>query len=61
MGHQDALPREEMVDFVMSCWDEEAGEHGQNNLSNTILIVRMSWMKVLLDLIQTMMLIFLRL
>ncbi len=27
MGHQDALPREEMIDFVMSCWDEEAGEH----------------------------------
>lgn len=25
MGHQDALPREEMVEFVMSCWDEEAG------------------------------------
>lgn len=25
MGHQDALPRDEMIDFVMSCWDEETG------------------------------------
>lgn len=26
MGHQDALDREEMIEFVMSCWDEEAGQ-----------------------------------
>ena len=26
MNRQDALPRDEMVDFVMSCWDDEAGE-----------------------------------
>jgi geranylgeranyl transferase type-2 subunit beta len=25
MGHPDALDREEMIDFVMSCWDDEAG------------------------------------
>ena len=25
MGHQDALPREEMIDYVLSCWDDEAG------------------------------------
>lgn len=25
MKHKDALNREEMIDFVMSCWDEEAG------------------------------------
>jgi geranylgeranyl transferase type-2 subunit beta len=25
MGHKDALDRDEMVDFVMSCWDDEAG------------------------------------
>ncbi|KAG1785639.1 rab geranylgeranyltransferase [Suillus plorans] len=24
MGHGDALDRDEMIDFVMSCWDEEA-------------------------------------
>ncbi|KAF9005183.1 terpenoid cyclases/protein prenyltransferase alpha-alpha toroid [Cyathus striatus] len=28
MGHSDALNREEMVDFVMECWDEEAGGFG---------------------------------
>ena len=25
MRHQDALPRDEMVEFVMQCWDDEAG------------------------------------
>lgn len=25
MKHKDALNREEVIDFVMSCWDEEAG------------------------------------
>ncbi|KAG1824955.1 rab geranylgeranyltransferase [Suillus variegatus] len=25
MGHGDALDRDETIDFVMSCWDEEAG------------------------------------
>lgn len=25
MKRKDALDREEMVDFVMSCWDDEAG------------------------------------
>lgn len=25
MGHKDALNRDEMIEFVMSCWDEEAG------------------------------------
>ncbi|KAK0440691.1 uncharacterized protein EV420DRAFT_1650441 [Desarmillaria tabescens] len=25
MGHQDALHREEKIDYVFSCWDEEAG------------------------------------
>jgi len=26
MGHQDALPREEMIEYVLSCWDDEAGK-----------------------------------
>jgi hypothetical protein len=26
MGRKDALPRDEMVDYVMSCWDDEAGK-----------------------------------
>ena len=25
MNHRDALDRDEMVEYVMSCWDEEAG------------------------------------
>jgi hypothetical protein len=25
MGHPDALDREEMIYFMMSCWDDEAG------------------------------------
>lgn len=25
MKRKDALDREEMIDFVMSCWDDEAG------------------------------------
>jgi len=25
MGSKDALDREEMISFVMSCWDDEAG------------------------------------
>ncbi|KAF8966774.1 terpenoid cyclases/protein prenyltransferase alpha-alpha toroid [Flammula alnicola] len=28
MGRPEALSREEMVEFVMSCWDEEAGGFG---------------------------------
>ncbi|PSR75178.1 hypothetical protein PHLCEN_2v9268 [Hermanssonia centrifuga] len=28
MKHKDALDREEMIEFVMSCWDEEAGGFG---------------------------------
>ena len=25
MGHKDALDRKELIDFVMSCWDDDAG------------------------------------
>jgi geranylgeranyl transferase type-2 subunit beta len=25
MGHKDGLDREEMIEFVMSCWDDDAG------------------------------------
>ncbi|TBU50669.1 rab geranylgeranyltransferase [Dichomitus squalens] len=28
MKHKDALDRDEMIDFVMSCWDDEAGGFG---------------------------------
>ena len=26
MGHQDALPREEMIQYVLECWDDDAGQ-----------------------------------
>ena len=25
MGHKDGLDRDEMIEFVMNCWDDEAG------------------------------------
>lgn len=25
MGHQTALDRDEMIEYVLSCWDDEAG------------------------------------
>ena len=28
MNCKDALDREEIIEFVMSCWDEEAGSFG---------------------------------
>ncbi|OSX62735.1 hypothetical protein POSPLADRAFT_1046141 [Postia placenta MAD-698-R-SB12] len=28
MNHKEALDREEVIDFVMSCWDEDAGAFG---------------------------------
>ena len=37
MGHNDALPREEMIEFVMSCWDEEAGERSSSYLAYVLL------------------------
>jgi prenyltransferase beta subunit len=27
MKHKDALDPEETIEYVMSCWDDEAGEH----------------------------------
>jgi len=26
MNHKDALDREDVIGFVMSCWDDEAGQ-----------------------------------
>ena len=28
MKHKDALDAEETIEYVMSCWDDEAGAHG---------------------------------
>lgn len=49
MGHKDALDREEMIEFVMSCWDEEAGTRRQSfplemdSLSRTNALLGDGW------------------
>ena len=35
MGKPEALNKDEMVDFVMSCWDEEAGKPSRFRLSHS--------------------------
>ncbi|KAG1747939.1 rab geranylgeranyltransferase [Suillus paluster] len=48
MGHKDALDREEMVDFVMSCWDEEAGAFGAHPDHDAHLLSTLSAIQILL-------------
>ncbi|KLO10383.1 terpenoid cyclases/Protein prenyltransferase [Schizopora paradoxa] len=47
MGHQDALPREEMIDFVMSCWDEKAGAFGPHPDHDAHLLSTLSAIQIL--------------
>ena len=42
MNHPDALDREQMIDFVMSCWDEEAGITGFFLCSPHLIILHSS-------------------
>jgi geranylgeranyl transferase type-2 subunit beta len=30
MKHKDALDAEETIEYVMSCWDDEAGAHNRS-------------------------------
>lgn len=48
MGHKDALDREEMIDFVMSCWDEEAGAFGAHPDHDAHLLSTLSAIQILL-------------
>lgn len=32
MGRQDALDKEEMVKYVMSCWDDEMGQSARRRV-----------------------------
>ncbi|KAG1738960.1 rab geranylgeranyltransferase [Suillus lakei] len=48
MGHQDALDRDEMIDFVMSCWDEEAGAFGAHPDHDAHLLSTLSAVQILL-------------
>ncbi|KAG1771065.1 rab geranylgeranyltransferase [Suillus placidus] len=48
MGHKDALDRDEMIDFVMSCWDEEAGAFGAHPDHDAHLLSTLSAIQILL-------------
>ncbi|OAX37229.1 terpenoid cyclases/Protein prenyltransferase [Rhizopogon vinicolor AM-OR11-026] len=48
MDHKDALDRDEMVDFVMSCWDEEAGAFGAHTDHDAHLLSTLSAIQILL-------------
>ncbi|KAG6331022.1 hypothetical protein ID866_8067 [Astraeus odoratus] len=47
MGHQDALDREETIDFVMSCWDEEAGGFGAHPDHDAHILSTLSAIQIL--------------
>lgn len=47
MKRQDALSREEMIDFVMSCWDDEAGGFGAHPDHDAHLLSTLSAIQIL--------------
>ncbi|KAF9222135.1 rab geranylgeranyltransferase [Gyrodon lividus] len=47
MGHKDALIREEMIDFVMSCWDDEAGGFGAHPDHDAHILSTLSAIQIL--------------
>ncbi|KAI0361986.1 rab geranylgeranyltransferase [Trametes cingulata] len=54
MNHKNALNREEMIDFVMSCWDDEAGAFGAHpdhdaHLHSTLSAIQILLMQNALD------------
>ncbi|KAF8881000.1 rab geranylgeranyltransferase [Infundibulicybe gibba] len=48
MGRQDALDRDEMIAFVMSCWDEEAGAFGAHPDHDAHLLPTLSGIQILI-------------
>ncbi|KXN84945.1 putative geranylgeranyl transferase type-2 subunit beta [Leucoagaricus sp. SymC.cos] len=48
MGHQDALDRGEMIEFVMSCWDDEAGGFGAHPDHDAHLLSTLSAIQILI-------------
>ncbi|KAH7921687.1 rab geranylgeranyltransferase [Leucogyrophana mollusca] len=48
MGHKDALDREEMIDFVMSCWDDEAGAFGAHPDHDAHILSTLSAIQILI-------------
>ncbi|KAL4254163.1 Geranylgeranyl transferase type-2 subunit beta [Abortiporus biennis] len=54
MGHKDALNREEMIDFVLSCWDDQAGGFGAHpdhdaHIHSTLSAIQILTMQGALD------------
>ncbi|EIN06882.1 terpenoid cyclases/Protein prenyltransferase [Punctularia strigosozonata HHB-11173 SS5] len=47
MGHQDALDREEMIQFVLSCWDEDAGAFGAHPSHDAHILATLSGIQIL--------------
>ncbi|KAH6904881.1 rab geranylgeranyltransferase [Coprinopsis sp. MPI-PUGE-AT-0042] len=47
MGHQEALDREEMIEWVMSCWDEEQGGFGAHPDHDAHLLSTLSAIQIL--------------
>ncbi|KAK7470636.1 Rab geranylgeranyltransferase [Stygiomarasmius scandens] len=48
MGHKDALDRQEMIDYVMSCWDEEAGSFGAHPDHDAHILSTLSAVQILI-------------
>ncbi|KIM55686.1 hypothetical protein SCLCIDRAFT_1220968 [Scleroderma citrinum Foug A] len=48
MGHQDALDRDQMVTFVMSCWDDEAGAFGAHPDHDAHILSTLSAVQILI-------------
>ncbi|KAF5381608.1 hypothetical protein D9615_005429 [Tricholomella constricta] len=47
MGHKDALDRQETIDFVMSCWDDEAGAFGAHPDHDAHMLSTLSAIQIL--------------
>ncbi|KAF7427896.1 hypothetical protein PC9H_007113 [Pleurotus ostreatus] len=47
VNHQDALDRDEMIEFVMSCWDEEAGAFGAHPNHDAHILATLSAIQIL--------------
>ncbi|THV08546.1 rab geranylgeranyltransferase [Dendrothele bispora CBS 962.96] len=48
MGHKDALDRQEMIDYVMSCWDDEAGAFGAHPDHDAHILSTLSAIQILI-------------
>ncbi|KIY67138.1 terpenoid cyclases/Protein prenyltransferase [Cylindrobasidium torrendii FP15055 ss-10] len=48
MGHQDALSRDEMIEYVMSCWDADAGGFGAHPGHDAHLLSTLSAIQILI-------------